>query len=41
MEQDSHYLGREKLWIEYLWKEMVVDHWTKGPHHIWMDVEGG
>jgi len=22
-------------------KEMVLDHWVKGPHHIWKDPETG
>lgn len=38
---DGEYLGRENMYIEYLWKNMTVDHWVKGPHHIWKDVEGG
>jgi len=39
MEKDSKFLGREKLYVEYVEKEMIVDHWIKGPHHIWKDVE--
>ncbi len=40
------FLGRELLGIEY-WgpnrtmTEMVVDHWIKGPHHIWVNAEEG
>jgi len=38
---DATYLGREKLGIEFLWATHEVDHWTKGPHHFWVDVESG
>jgi hypothetical protein len=31
------YLGREKLHVEYLWKDMVLDHWNTWAHHIWTD----
>jgi hypothetical protein len=31
------YLGREKLAVEYMWKDMVVDHWNTWAHHIWTD----
>jgi len=41
MEKDSRFIGRERLMIEYIWKEKLVDHWVKGPHHIWVDVETG
>ena len=41
MKDGSRYIGREKMGIEYLWEERVVDHWVKGPHHIWVDVETG
>ncbi len=41
MKDDSRYIGREKLGIEYLWEERIVDHWVKGPHHIWVDVLTG
>jgi len=41
MKEGSRYIGREKLGIEYLWQERVVDHWVKGPHHIWVDVISG
>lgn len=41
MKENSRYIGREKLGIEYLWEERVVDHWIKGPHHIWVDVATG
>ncbi len=36
-----YFLGREKLFIEFLNEEKLVDHWIKGPHHIWKDVETG
>ena len=39
MEKDSRFIGREKLFIEYLGYERIVDHWIKGPHHIWNDVK--
>lgn len=41
MKNDSTYLGRERLFIEYIWQEKLVDHWVKGPHHVWVDVETG
>merc|ERR1711988_1595027 len=30
-----HYVGREKLGIEYITTEAVLDHWAFGPHHVW------
>jgi hypothetical protein len=33
------FIGREQMFIEYVEKEMIVDHWTQGPHHIWIDVD--
>lgn len=36
--RDALYVGREKLGIEYLWVELAVDHFVKGPHHVWVDV---
>ena len=27
------------LGIEYLWEHREVDHFLKGPHHLWVDVE--
>lgn len=32
------FIGRENMFIEYVEKMMIVDHWTQGPHHIWKDV---
>ena len=39
--EDSTYVGREVMTVEYLWKEYIVDHWVKGPHHFWVDVASG
>ncbi len=39
MRLDSRFIGREMLFIEFLEEEKLVDHWVKGPHHIWKDVE--
>ena len=33
------FVGREKLGIEFIDKTMVVDHWSQGPHHIWVDID--
>jgi hypothetical protein len=41
LKEGSRYIGREKLGIEYLWQERIVDHWVKGPHHVWVDVATG
>ena len=41
MEKDSRYIGREQLFIEYLEVVRLVDHWVKGPHHVWVDVASG
>merc|ERR1712176_220099 len=30
------FIGRENLFIEFIEKTMEVDHWTQGPHHIWL-----
>ena len=32
------FIGRENLFIEFIEKTMEVDHWTQGPHHIWIDT---
>ena len=37
--EDAQYLGRELLGIEFIWQERLVDHYIKGPHHVWVDVE--
>ena len=39
--KDAVFLAREKLGIEFLWEERLVDHYVKGPHHVWSDVETG
>eukprot|EP00455_Lapot_gusevi_P018531 TRINITY_DN2012_c0_g1_i6.p2 TRINITY_DN2012_c0_g1~~TRINITY_DN2012_c0_g1_i6.p2 ORF type:complete len:151 (-),score=64.02 TRINITY_DN2012_c0_g1_i6:92-544(-) len=39
--EDALYLGREMLSIEYLWNNFTVDHYVKGPHHLWVDVSTG
>jgi len=36
---DAMYLGRENKYIEYIGKNFTTDHYLKGPHHIWFDVE--
>jgi hypothetical protein len=38
---DALYLGRERLGVEFLWEEFEVDHFVKGPHHVWSDVATG
>ena len=35
----SRFIGRENLFVEFVEKTMLVDHWIQGPHHIWKDVE--
>jgi hypothetical protein len=29
----------KKIYIEYIWKDRIADHWVSGPHHVWVDVE--
>ena len=41
---DAQYVGRELLSVEFLTSGkdgdmMEVDHWVKGPHHVWEDVK--
>lgn len=38
---DAIYVGRERLAVEFLWAEYEVDHFVKGPHHVWSDVATG
>jgi hypothetical protein len=38
---DAKFVGREVLGIEFLWVNKTVDHWIKGPHHVWTDVATG
>lgn len=35
------YVGREKLAIEYINIEAVLDHWVYGPHHVWTYPDTG
>jgi hypothetical protein len=35
---DAKFVGREVIGIEFLWVNKTVDHWIKGPHHVWTDV---
>jgi len=36
------YIGRERMGVEYLWTNgSLVDHFVKGPHHVWTDVQTG
>merc|ERR1740130_1127940 len=32
-------IGRERVKPEYMDHEIVADHWVKGPHHFWINVE--
>ena len=40
---DAQYVGRELLGVEFLDNTikapLLVDHFVKGPHHVWTDVE--
>jgi len=29
------YIGLEKIFVEYVYKNMTLDHWSYGPHHVW------
>jgi len=35
------YLGREKIGVEYINIEAVLDHWVYGPHHVWTYPDTG
>jgi len=37
--KDAVLIGREKITVEYIEKTVVADHWNKGPHHFWIEVE--
>lgn len=37
--KDAVLIGREKIGVEILNKEVIADHWNKGPHHFWIEVE--
>jgi len=39
--QHAEYMGREKLHVEYLWKDMELDHFNLWAHHIWTDPKTG
>merc|ERR1719326_621847 len=39
--QHAQYMGREKLHVEYLWKDMELDHFNIWAHHIWTDPATG
>lgn len=36
---DAKLIGREKVRPEYFDYDIVADHWVKGPHHFWIEVE--
>lgn len=38
---DADFLGRETYDVEYGVGPRLTDHYIKGPHHTWMDVETG
>ena len=35
----AKYVGRERIKPEYYDHSIVADHWAKGPHHFWIDVQ--
>ena len=35
------FVAREKLMVEYINEELVLDHWVYGPHHVWTRSESG
>jgi len=36
------FIGREKIDVEYIWqKDVLLDHWGYGPHHIWSEPDTG
>ena len=35
------FVGRERLLVEYISEELVLDHWVYGPHHVWTRIESG
>lgn len=41
MREKSVFLGREAIAVEYIWQTLELDHWVKGPHHIWAEPETG
>ena len=39
---DAKYVGREILNVEYIeMGELMVDHFVKGPHHVWKSIDTG
>lgn len=36
--RDAVLIGREMIGIEYQNREVLADHWNKGPHHFWIEV---
>uniref|UniRef100_A0A7S4E1B8 Uncharacterized protein n=1 Tax=Lotharella globosa TaxID=91324 RepID=A0A7S4E1B8_9EUKA len=34
----GEFLGRVRVGVEYLWRDMVLDHYVIGPHHFFVDV---
>ena len=37
--KDAVLVGRERIGLEGLGMSVVADHWNKGPHHFWFDVQ--
>jgi len=33
--------GLEKIFVEYVYQNMTLDHWNYGPHHVWTVPETG
>ena len=33
--------GLENIFVEYVYKNMTLDHWNYGPHHVWTVPETG
>jgi len=29
------WIGLEEIYVEYVYKNMTLDHWVYGPHHVW------
>lgn len=36
--KDAVLIGREKIGLEKVGTTVLADHWSKGPHHFWIDV---
>lgn len=39
--QQTFFVGREKIGVEYINQTMVLDHWAFGPHHVWSVPKDG